>query len=120
MGRVMGVGEQLAAASLQTLRIFMVLTLIFPWLDFCNGILMLKRQTKVMLWSQSLNVALTLITLVLCVYFAPHWNGAIGSLAQSVGAAGEFGVVLYVLKTIGKSARLFPAIGTGSRSGAEA
>ncbi|RAV08329.1 multi antimicrobial extrusion protein MatE [Paenibacillus contaminans] len=95
---VMGVNEQLLHASLQTLRIFMIMTLLFPWLDYCNGILMLKGQTKVMVWSQAANVTVTVSTLLICITATPGWNAMIGALAQSLGFAGELAVVLVLLR----------------------
>lgn len=95
---VMGIKHELMAASLRTIRIFMILNLVFPWLDFCNGVIMLKGQTKIMVWSQGANVTITLITLFICILATPGWNGMIGALAQSLGSVTELVVVLYVLK----------------------
>jgi progressive ankylosis protein len=94
---IMGVGENLLVASIHTLRVFMIMSFIYPWLDFCNGIVMLKGQTKIMFWSQVANVTITVVTLVLCVAFVPGWNGMIGALAQSLGVAAELAFVLFVL-----------------------
>jgi hypothetical protein len=103
MQHIMGVNESLMTASLQTLRVFMIMTLIFPWLDYCNGLIMLSGQTKSMIWSQTSNIIITILTLALCVWLAPGWNGAIGALAQSLGFAGEIAVLLYVLKTTSRN-----------------
>jgi Na+-driven multidrug efflux pump len=103
MERVMGVNERLMIESLHTLRIFMLLTLIYPWVDFFNGIILLRGQTKIMLFSQTANVIITIITLLICILTVPQWNGMIGSLAQSLGLTGEFIVVLYVLRASSKS-----------------
>jgi len=102
MIHVMGVSDRLMEASLEALRVLMIVTLIFPQLDFANGLIMLRGQTKIMVWSQGANVALTLLTLVLCIGLAPGWNGAIGALAQSLGMLAELGVVLYVLRITGR------------------
>ncbi|MFB0846399.1 multi antimicrobial extrusion protein MatE [Paenibacillus oleatilyticus] len=99
MQHVMGVNERLMLASLSTLRVFMLMTLVFPWLDFGNGLLMLRSQTKVMVWSQAANVCVTLLVLVLCVARTPGWNGMIGALAQSLGVAAEAAVVWAVLRS---------------------
>ncbi|MBU7320555.1 multi antimicrobial extrusion protein MatE [Paenibacillus oleatilyticus] len=99
MQHVMGVNERLMLASLSTLRVFMLMTLVFPWLDFGNGLLMLRSQTKVMVWSQAANVCVTLLVLVLCVARTPGWNGMIGALAQSFGVAAEAAVVWAVLRS---------------------
>lgn len=85
-------------ASLTTLRVFMILTFVFPWLDFANGIIMLRGQTKVMVVSQGANVLVTLLTLTVTILLTPGWNAVIGSLAQSLGVLSELIVVLYVLK----------------------
>lgn len=98
MQHVMGVNDRLLHASLLTLRVFMLMNLIFPWLDFGNGLLMLRGQTKVMVWSQAGNVSLTLITLSVCILLKPGWNAMIGALAQSLGMGAELAVVLYALR----------------------
>lgn len=99
---VMGVKEQLLTASVAALRVFMLLTLIFPWLDFLNGFIMLKGQTKIMVWSQAANVAMTLLTLFVCIQFTPGLNGMIGSLAQSLGSAAELAFVVWALRRLAK------------------
>jgi len=100
MKHVMGLNERLMLESLSVLRVFMVLTLIFPWLDYFNGILMLRNQTKVFLWSQATNVSIVLLTLALSLSFFPGWNGKIGALAQSLGIVAESSVVLFVLRKL--------------------
>lgn len=102
---VMGVNERLLIASLQTLRVFMFTTLLFPFLDFCNGLVMLSGQTKAMMYSQAANVAVTLLSLVICVSAAPGWNGAIGALAQSLGIAGELIVILIAIRLSAQDAK---------------
>lgn len=104
MQNVMGIQANLMEASIKALRVFMIMSLVFPWLDFCNGLIMLKGQTKSMVWSQAANVCVTLTTLFICISIAPGWNGAIGALAQSLGFAGEIIVLIYVLKTTSKNA----------------
>ncbi|MCZ8512064.1 multi antimicrobial extrusion protein MatE [Paenibacillus filicis] len=98
MQHVMGVNDRLLHASLLTLRVFMLMNFIFPWLDFGNGLLMLRGQTKVMVWSQAGNVSVTLVTLSVCIMLAPGWNAMIGALAQSLGMGAELAVVLYTLR----------------------
>ncbi|KZE80578.1 multi antimicrobial extrusion protein MatE [Paenibacillus elgii] len=108
MQHVMGVSERLMLASLSTLRVFMLMTLVFPWLDFGNGLLMLRSQTKVMVWSQAANVCVTLLVLVLCVARTPGWNGMIGALAQSLGVAAEAAVVWAVLRSALRADQAIP------------
>lgn len=98
MEHIMGVNERLMIASLHALRVFMLMTLLYPWLDFCNGLIMLRGQTKVTLYSLSANVAITLVTLIVCIALTPGWNGMIGALAQSLGMAGELTVVAIALR----------------------
>lgn len=98
MEHVMGVNERLMLASLDALRVFMLMTLVFPWLDFANGIIMLRGQTKAMVWSQGANVALTLSVLIVLVALTPGWNGMIGAFAQSLGFLAELAVVIYVIR----------------------
>ncbi|MEK3724207.1 multi antimicrobial extrusion protein MatE [Paenibacillus sp. FSL H8-0034] len=103
MEHVMGVNERLMHASLNTLKMFMIMVLVFPWLDYGNGLIMLRGETKVMVWSQSANVLITLITLTLCIAVSPGMNGMIGAFAQSLGMVAEAIVVGLVLRNIRKS-----------------
>jgi Na+-driven multidrug efflux pump len=98
MQSVMGVNDRLMHASLDTLRIFMITTLVFPWLDYMNGIIMLRGETRMMMWSQSANVTFGLIVLLICIFASGEWNGVIGSLAQSLGLAAEAAVMLWAVK----------------------
>lgn len=98
MIHVMGVNSELMYASLHAMRIFMIMTLVFPWLDYMNGIIMLRGQTKIMIFSQSANATITVLTLFIAISTVPDWNGMIGALAQSVGTLAELLVVVYVLK----------------------
>ncbi|MED4602492.1 multi antimicrobial extrusion protein MatE [Paenibacillus validus] len=116
MEQVMGVNERLMHASLSTLRVFTLLTLVFPWLDYGNGLLMLSGQTKTMVWSQAANVCITLLTLVVCVFMTPGWNGMIGALAQSLGLAAEAAVVWQVLRAAARDRTVPGSIGPNTRT----
>ncbi|WP_332694922.1 multi antimicrobial extrusion protein MatE [Halalkalibacter lacteus] len=94
---VLGANDRLVEASLQSLKVFMLMTLVFPFVDFCNGLLMLRSETKVMVLSQSANLGLTFIVLLIVSGLAPNWNGMIGALAQSVGMLAELCVLLLIL-----------------------
>ncbi|MCR8636585.1 multi antimicrobial extrusion protein MatE [Paenibacillus radicis (ex Xue et al. 2023)] len=102
MQHIMGLNDRLMPEVLSTLRVFMIITLVYPWLDFCNGMLMLRNQTKVFVYSQATNVCTVLLTLIISVAFFPDWNGKIGALAQSLGAAAEVSVLLFVLAKASK------------------
>ncbi|MGW9123698.1 multi antimicrobial extrusion protein MatE [Paenibacillus chitinolyticus] len=98
LNEVIGVGDRLMEEVIRTLRVFMILTLVFPWLDYGNGILMLRRETRTMVYSQSANVTVMLVSLVLLIVITPGWNGAIGAFAQSVGTLAECIVVFAAVK----------------------
>lgn len=95
---IMGVKDQLLISSVHALRIFIIYTLVFPWLDFGNGMLMLRGETRYMVWTQSSNVAVTLTVLILCILTVPEWNGMIGALAQSLGFLSELSMVVLTIK----------------------
>src|SRR5690625_2790826 len=60
---IMGADETLATATLAVLKLFIIKTLIFPWVDFLNGFLMLNRPTNKMLFAQAGNLIVVIITL---------------------------------------------------------
>jgi len=97
--QIMGASEALSDATILVIRVLMIKTLVFPWIDFCNGILMLRKQTNVMVFSQIVNVTSTIVVLMILVNLAPHWNGMVGGLAVSIGTLGELLIVaLFILK----------------------
>ncbi|MDQ0230083.1 multi antimicrobial extrusion protein MatE [Metabacillus malikii] len=108
---VMGVTGRLLDASLQVLMFFLLMALIFPFVDYFNGLLMIHKQTKVTIYSQSANLLMTLVVLVIAVQFASHWNGIIGALAQSMGILAELIVVSSIVMTKErKKGKLLPII----------
>src|SRR5699024_4558549 len=52
MTKIMGADETLSIATIAVLKFFIVKTLVFPWVDFLSGLLMLSRQTNRMLFAQ--------------------------------------------------------------------
>jgi O-antigen/teichoic acid export membrane protein len=103
---LMGVNGRLIEASLETLRIFMIMALVFPFIDFFNGLLMLQKQTKVTIVSQSSNLLVTIIILFMGVKVASEWNGMIGALAQSTGLVVELIVVGSIVNRFNKRKRI--------------
>lgn len=93
MEHIMGINHRLLVASLEVLKVFMVMALTFPFIDFFNGILMLHKQTKVTIISQSVNVFITMSILLVGIKVVADWNGVLGALAQSMGLVGELIVV---------------------------
>jgi Na+-driven multidrug efflux pump len=96
--RIMGISGELLSATKATLQVFLPYVIVFTWVDYCNGLLMLNNQTRVMLWSQGTNIAVTVILLIALVALTPGWNGVIGGLAQSLGLVAELAVLVYVLR----------------------
>ncbi|MCJ8009368.1 multi antimicrobial extrusion protein MatE [Lederbergia wuyishanensis] len=86
---IMGVSGELLDQSLLALKFFIIFALCFPWLDFVNGVLMLKGQTKVLQFSQAGNVLITIIVLFTLLFVIPNGGGVIGALAQSIGVMTE-------------------------------
>lgn len=95
--QILGANPRLVEASLQSLRFFLLMTLIFPLIDFCNGLLMLRSETRVMVFSQSANLLLTFLVLAIASGVVPYWNGMIGAMAQSIGMLGELAVLLFII-----------------------
>lgn len=99
---VMGVSDALLTASIEALRVFVIMSLVFPWVDFLNGMIILKGQTRIMVWSQVANVCVTLIVLFTTIWLVPQWNGMIGALAQSLGFAGEMVAAFIILRLLSR------------------
>ncbi|PAV31114.1 hypothetical protein CIL05_00190 [Virgibacillus profundi] len=85
MTSIMGAEDSLSIATIAVLKFFIIKTLVFPWVDFLNGFLMLKRQTNKMLFAQIGNLIVVIITLLGLVHFYPALNGVNGSIAASLG-----------------------------------
>ncbi len=94
---IIGVSGELLDHSILALRFFVLFTLCFPWIDFSNGILMIRGQTKVMSFSQSGNVVAAVIALFILIFIYPSGGGSIGALAQSIGFLVELIVLLFFL-----------------------
>ncbi|WP_420850672.1 multi antimicrobial extrusion protein MatE [Paenibacillus lutrae] len=109
LSNVIGVSDRLLTEIIKALRVFLILTLVFPWLDYGNGILMLRRQTKTMVYSQSANVSIMLSTLIILIVLTPGWNGMIGAFAQSLGTLAELTVVMIAVKRGRESVLLRPS-----------
>ncbi len=103
---VLGANDRLVTSSLDCLYVFMLMTLAFPFIDYCNGLLMVKKQTKIMVYSQSTNLIFTFLVLLIISTVFPHWNGRIGAIAQSVGMLSELGILAFILFSRGKKNQL--------------
>ena len=95
---VMGADEALSLATIAVLKFFIIKTLVFPWVDFLNGFLMLSRQTNKMLLAQIGNIIVVVVSLLIFVRVSPHLNGINGSIAASLGELAGFiivGIIVY-------------------------
>ena len=97
MQRIMGADEQLSITTLAVLKFFIIKTLIFPWVDFLNGFLMLSRKTTRMLLAQVANLIVVVITLIIFVRLWPEQNGINGSIAASIGEFAGFIIVAVIV-----------------------
>ncbi|MCM3783125.1 multi antimicrobial extrusion protein MatE [Neobacillus mesonae] len=95
---IMNVRGQLLQESLRTLQAFILFTLITPFLDYSNGLILLRGQTKTMFRSQTANAICTTVVLVILVFAAPGLNGVIGAVAQSLGLLAELTIVWLVIR----------------------
>src|SRR5690625_4002443 len=101
MEKIMGADEVLSMTTITVLKFFIIKTLIFPWVDFLNGFLMLKHQTNKMLFAQTGNLVTVIITLFITVRMWPHLNGVNGSIAAAFGELTGFvmiGMIIYRMK----------------------
>lgn len=97
-GAIIGAEGQLLDASLGAMRAFTLHALVFPWVDYCNGLAMLNKKTRFMMGSQAGNLAVTIAALVALTAAAPGWNGTVGALAQSCGVAAELAVMALLIR----------------------
>lgn len=98
METIMGADETLAIATLSVLKFFIIKTLVFPWVDFLNGFLMLKRQTHKMLYAQVGSIAIAVICMIFLVQLFPHLDGVNGSIAASIAELAGLiivGIIVY-------------------------
>lgn len=98
LGFVVGGEGGLLEASLGVLRVFALFALIFPWVDYYNGLAMLHKRTRFLMASQAGNVSVTIAALIAAVAVVPEWNGMVGALAQSCGLAGELLVLMILVR----------------------
>ncbi|WP_035711630.1 hypothetical protein [Salibacterium aidingense] len=96
---IMGAEPGLAEPTLVVLQFFILKVLVFPWVDFFNGFIMLERRTPRMMVSQTVNLVVVTLVLALLVNAFPGWNGASGAIAASIGeTAGLVTVILLVYR----------------------
>jgi hypothetical protein len=97
LGEVLGFGGRLLPAIVEVLRAFTGLAFLLPWIDYGNGFLIIWKQTKGFLFTQSSNAIAAIVTLISLLVLVPSWNGTIGALALTMGSLAELGVVGYLL-----------------------
>ncbi|WP_203247600.1 hypothetical protein [Sporosarcina beigongshangi] len=109
MQGVMGADEALSLATITVLKFFIIKTLVFPWVDFLNGFLMLRRQTKKMLFAQMANLVVVVSTMVILIQLFPQLNGVNGAIAASLGELAGLvivGIIIYRMSDHFKSKKL--------------
>lgn len=106
VGGIVGGEGALLDESLNALKMFVLMALVFPWVDYANGLAMLHRNTRFMMISQFGNVLTAFIVLLAAVITVPAWNGTIGALGQSCGVVAELAVILLLLRRLKKRGRL--------------
>ncbi|WP_251551451.1 multi antimicrobial extrusion protein MatE [Neobacillus muris] len=99
MKTILGADMRLAEESLHVLKFFLLKTLVFPWVDFFGGLLMLQKSTKSLLRPQILNMAGVVFIIIPLVYLHPELNGRAGAIAASFGEIiGLLAISLVVLR----------------------
>lgn len=109
MQGVMGADEALSLATITVLKFFIIKTLVFPWVDFLNGFLMLRRQTKKMLFAQMANLVVVVSTMVILIQLFPQLNGVNGAIAASLGELAGLvivGIIIYRMSDHFKNKKL--------------
>ncbi|KIL52133.1 hypothetical protein [Jeotgalibacillus soli] len=102
MLNVMGTNPVLAESTLVVLKFFIIKTLLFPWVDFFGGYLMLHKNTKSMVKPQVYNLVAVTLCMAVLVYFVPNFNGSIGAVAASFGEIIGLIVVMMVVYKLNK------------------
>ena len=97
MQNVMGADLALSTATIGVLKFFIIKTLVFPWVDFLNGFLMLSRQTNKMIFAQLGNIATVVLSLIILLKISPQLNGVNGSIAASLGELVGFVIVCLIV-----------------------
>lgn len=101
--QLMGISGQLLLETKHALKICLLIALVFPWLDYVNGRVMLKGQNAILVHSQIANLLVVITSLFLLVSLTPGWNGMIGALAISLGFTAELAVVLFFLRVTSRN-----------------
>lgn len=102
MSTVLGAEPKLAAESLDVLKFFIFKTLVFPWVDYFGGILMLQKSTKSLLKPQIFNMIAVILMIIPLVYLYPGLNGKAGAIAASTGEIIGLLAVSFVVTRRGK------------------
>src|SRR5699024_1164620 len=89
--------ETLSIATIAVLKFFIVKTLVFPWVDFLSGLLMLSRQTNRMLFAQVGNLTIVTISLFILIRVTPQLGGVNGSIAASLGELAGFLIIVVIV-----------------------
>lgn len=96
---VIGLTDQLLVEGLLALKFFLIYALVFPWLDFCHGLVMYSGETKKIAFTQACNIMVTWLMLAIMFFNFPGLGGAIGSIAQGIGFLFELILLALIFNT---------------------
>ncbi|WP_202076578.1 multi antimicrobial extrusion protein MatE [Caldalkalibacillus salinus] len=94
---IVGLSGELLVEGIRAIKFFLIYALVFPWLDFCHGLVMVRGNTPVMAFTQACNIVMTWIMLGVLVFITPSLGGAIGAIAQGTGFLFELLLILCIL-----------------------
>jgi hypothetical protein len=89
---VLGLHGPLVQEVQLLLRYLSVQSLLFPWIDFIAGKCMLLGQTRPIMASKMISVAISIGLLILFVYQFPFLNGGLAGLVVAIAAPLELGI----------------------------
>ncbi len=88
-----GVSEALLAPTLVNLQMMSILPMLFGWLEYATGTLLLAKSTRIISLGKIANLIGTMVAVTLMVATSGWWSMVIGPLSQIAGSMVE-GVVL--------------------------
>lgn len=95
LGSWIGVPEALLAPTLVNLQMMSAIPIIFGWLEYTTGTLLLAKATRLISLAKVVNLTGTMLAVGSMVAFSGWWSMVIGPLSQIAGSLAE-GIVLTV------------------------
>lgn len=89
--------------NVQLLLLFLAVhSFLFPWIDFVAGKCMLRGQTRAIMASKMISVALSISLLIIFLYWFPSLNGGLAGLVAAFVAPLELTVICLWLRRLEK------------------